>query len=82
MTCREKNDEDYLEETEYFKKIYYDSVDLINNERKVFKSYRTVESSNLTIGFNSTLITEAFGMGTPPFLLISQTQTYIMILKT
>ena len=47
----------------FFKNIYNDNVDFIGNDRDNFTSYSVVDKSNVIVGFNSTLISEAFGMG-------------------
>lgn len=47
----------------FFKNIYNDNVDFIKNDRDNFTSYDIVDKSNIVVGFNSTLISEAFGMG-------------------
>ena len=54
---------DDVEEHRFYEVLFKERAVLISAERENFSTYRTVEASNLTIGLNSTVLSEVFAWG-------------------
>ena len=50
---------DQKNEIKWFRNIFHDNVDYIPNNEKLLLSYKALQTSKISIGFNSTLISEA-----------------------
>jgi surface carbohydrate biosynthesis protein len=59
------------DEIELHRNIYNDNIDYISNDKTAFTSYRIINKSGIVVGFNSTLILEAFGIGRKVLLIDS-----------
>ncbi len=57
------------DEIGFYRNIYNDNIDLIKNDKDEFTSYRIINKSGVIVGFNSTLILEAFGIGRKVLLI-------------
>jgi surface carbohydrate biosynthesis protein len=51
------------EEIDFYKNIYQDSADFLANDKNKLSAYSAIDQCNVILGFNSTLISEAIGMG-------------------